>query len=332
MSGNSTGSVIDEVAKRFTLGDEILVAVYSGNVSAIPDFTVSNPATISLPNTGTVATGGSVKVSRNQAFSGQVTMSTLADTLDPQNPMVLGTLSGGASPITYNPNPVTPSLGSGQTVSLTNITTAGASTGIYTLWIQAQAGSPYLTTKLIPIAIKVGNANGDFSMTADATDKIAVTSGDTVTFTLSLKNSSNGSFGKNVTLSMDGPPPTGIGPVTFSPSQVTPTSSGVTSTLSINTGTMPTGRYPIVIRATSLNNDSTPHPVTHLLPLFVDVQTGSSGNQNYVDISGFALMRVASDPLVNSNTIYAYAITPVILDPDDPQLRRGQLARLVPWS
>jgi uncharacterized repeat protein (TIGR01451 family) len=332
MNGNSTGTVIDEVAKRFKIGDEILVAVYSGNVSAIPDFSVSSPATMALPTTGTVANGGSVKVSRNQAFSGQVTMSTLADTLDPQNPMVLGTLSGGASPITYDPNPVTPTLGAGQTVSLKNITTAGAAPGIYTLWIQAQAGSPYLTTKLIPLAIKVGNVNGDFTITADTSNKVAVTSGDTVTFSLSLTNSSNGSFGKNVTLSLDGPPPAGMGAVTFSPSQVTPTSGGVTSTLTINTGTMPTGRYPIVVRATSLNNDSTPRPVTHLLPLNVDVQTGDSGNQNYVDITGFALMRIASDPVINANTIWAYAITPVILDPDDPQLRRGQAARLVPWN
>jgi uncharacterized repeat protein (TIGR01451 family) len=332
MSGNSTGTVIDEVAKRFTKGDEILVAVYSGNVNAIPDFAISSPATLALPTTGTVATGTTVKVSRNQAFSGQVTLSTLADTLDPANPMVTGTLLGGSSPITYNPNPVTPSLGSGQTVTLKNISTSGASTGIYTLWIQAQAGSPYLTTKLVPLPIKVGTVNGDFTMSADATDKIAVNSGDTVTFTLSLTNANNGSYGKPVQLSLDGPLPTGMGPVSFSASPVTPTSSGVTSTLSINTGTMPTGRYNVVVRASGANNDSSPRPVTHLLQLTIDVQTGDSGNQNYVDISGFALMRITSDPLVNSNTIYAYAITPVVLDPDDPLLRRGQAARLVPWN
>jgi hypothetical protein len=95
---------------------------------------------------------------------------------------------------------------------------------------------------------------------------------------------------------------------------------------------MPTGRYPIVVRATSLNNDATPRPVTHLLPLNIDVQTGDSGNQNYIDITGFALMRVASNPLTNSNTIYAYAVTPVVTDPYDPSLRRGQAARLVPWN
>jgi hypothetical protein len=337
MNGNSTGSVIVEVAKRFALGDEVLVAVYSGNVNSIPDFSVSTPGTMALPTTGTVATGGSVKVSRNQAFSGVVTMSTLTDANDPLNPMNVGTLSGGSAPITYAPNnPVTPSLGSGTTVSLKNITTAGAQTGIYTLWIKGTAAAPYLTKKYIPLPIKVGTVNGDFSMTADSTDQVAVTAGDTVTFTLSLKNSVNGSYGKPVALSLETGVettwPVGIGATTFSSPTVTPTSNGVTSVLTINTGTMPTGRYPIVVRATSFNNDSTPRPVTHLLPLIVDVQTGDSGNQDYVDITGFALMRIASDPLVNSNTIYAYAITPVILDPDDSRLRRGQAARLVPWN
>ena len=332
MNGNSTGTVIDEVAKRFAMGDEVLVAVYSGNVSAIPDFGVTTPATISLPTSGPMVSPGSIKVSRNQAFSGQVSLSTLADTLDPANPMVLGTLSGGSSPITYNPNPVTPSLGSGQTVTLQNMSTSGAAPGIYALWIQAQAGSPYLTTKLIPFPINVGAVAGDFKITVDATEELAVNSGDTVTFQLSLTNASSGSYGRTVALSLDGPSPTGIGPVTFSQSSITPTSGGATSTLTINTGTMPTGRYSLVVRATGLNNDPTPRPVTHLLPLTLDVQTGDSGNQNYVDITGFALMRIASNPLTNSNTIWAYAITPVILDPDDPQLRRGQAARLVPWN
>ncbi len=40
-------------------------------------------------------------------------------------------------------------------------------------------------------------------------------------------------------------------------------------------------------------------------------------------------MRIAT---VDSNTITGYAITPVIADPDDPALRRGQVARLVPWD
>ncbi|MEA2547402.1 MAG: hypothetical protein QOI09_2675, partial [Chloroflexota bacterium] len=45
--------------------------------------------------------------------------------------------------------------------------------------------------------------------------------------------------------------------------------------------------------------------------------------------SGFAVMRIAS---MDANTINAYAITPVIADPNDSRLRRGQVAKLVPWT
>lgn len=328
MSGNSTGIVIDEVVKRFVPGDEVLIAVYPGNVMAIPDFTMTRPSAIAMPTTGTVAAAGSIKVSRNQAFSGVVTLSTLPDALDPNNPMVLGTLAGGATPVTYSPNPVTPSLGSGTTVDLQNMTTAGAAEGVYTLWIQGQAGSPYLTTKWEPMTIRVGTVNRDFSMTADATIQPAANVGDSVAFELELKRI-GAAYGAGVDLSLDGPLPAGIGATSFSPSNITPTASGAVSTLTINTGTMAPGRYRFVVRATGLNGDSTPRPVTHLLQLWVDVATGDSSAQDYVDIVGFAVMRIAS---ININTVSAYAITPVIPDPNDWRLRRGQVARLVPWN
>jgi hypothetical protein len=34
----------------------------------------------------------------------------------------------------------------------------------------------------------------------------------------------------------------------------------------------------------------------------------------------------------DANTVKAYAITPMVADMNDPQLRRGQVARLVPWN
>jgi hypothetical protein len=330
MSGNSTGIVIDEMLKRFVPGEEVLIAVYPGNVMAIPDFSITSPATIALPTTGTVASAGSLKASCNQQFLGsQVTLTTLADTGDAQNPMVTGTLSGGATPITYISNPVSPSQGSGETVSLTNVTTSGAPAGIYTLWVQGQAGAPYLTTKLEPFAINVGGVSRDFTITADASIKAAAAAGDTVTFTVNLKRSGP-AYGASVDLSLDGPLPTGIGTTSFSPSAVTPAAgNGVDSTLTINTGTMAPGRHRIVVRASGMNGDSTPHKVTHLLQLWVDVATGGSGNSEYVDIVGFAVMRIAA---MDSNTVSAYAITPVIPDPNDSRLRRGQVARLVPWN
>lgn len=328
MSGNATGVVIDEMLNRFVPGEEVLIAVYPGNVMAIPDFTMAPPATISLPPAGTTPSGGSMKVSRNQAFSGTVDLSTLADTHDPANPMVLGTLIG-SEPITYSPDPVTPSLGSGQTVNLTNITTSGAIPGIYTIWIQGQAGSPYLTTKWEPVAIKIGTVSRDFTITANQSIATAAAVGDQVSFTLNLKRTGS-AFGGTVNLSLDTPLPSGIGSHSFSPAAVTPAAgSGSDSTLTINTGTMSPGRHRIVVRASGMNGDATPRKVTHLLQLWIDVATGTTSNQEYVDIVGFAVMRIAA---LDSNTVSAYAITPVVTDPNDSRLRRGQVAKLVPWN
>jgi len=328
MNGNSTGVVIDEIIKRFVPGQDILIAVYSGSVMAIPDFTMTPPAMISLPATGLTVNAGSMKVSRNQAFSGTVTLSTLADTLDPANPMVLGTLVG-ASPFTYSPNPMTPPMGSGATVNLMNATTLGASPGIYTLWVQGQAGSPYLTTKYEPFPLKIGTVTRDFTVNADASIKVAAAIGGNVTFTINVLRSGT-AFGGPVSLSLDTPLPTGMGATSFSPTSVTPGNGGGTpSTLSINTGTMAPGRHRIVVRATGMNGDATPRKVTHLLQLWVDVATGGGSNQEYIDIEGFAVMRITS---MTTNTVNAYAITEVIADPNDPRLHRGQAARLVPWN
>jgi Putative Flp pilus-assembly TadE/G-like len=331
MSGNSTGIVISAVQDRFRLGDEVLVLVYPGNVMAIPDFSMTPPAELDLAATGTAATAGSLKVARNQAFSGTVTLSTLADSGDAQNPLTNGTMTGGASAITYSPNPVTPSLGSGQSVSLQNVTTSGATPGIYTIWVQGQAGSPYLTTKVQPMVVKIGTVTKDFAFTSDVSS-FDVAAGATATFDLQLQNSpnKNTAFGNPVTLSVDGPLPVGIGAVSFSSSTVTPSKTGAHTTLTINTGTLAPAVYTFTLRATGMNGDATSRKVTHLIQVTLNVGgSGSSGNQEYVDISGFAVMRIAA---IDSNTISAYAISPVITDMNDPQLRRGQVARLVPWN
>jgi Flp pilus assembly protein TadG len=331
MSGNDTGVAIDAVNAHFAPGDEVLVAVYSGTTMEIPDFSVAAPAPIVIQPGETLANVGSFRVARNQAFSGTVTLTTLADTLDPQNPMVTGALVG-SDPISYSPNPVTPSLGAGTQVQMQDLTaTAAAVPGIYTIWIEGQAGSPYLTTKYTPVALQVGSVSRDFEITASAGQLDAVNTGDTATVDLDIARTGNKDFGGPISLSLDTPLPTGMGSVTFSPSSVTPVGkNGASSTLSIDTGTMAPGTYRIVVRATGTNTDSSPHKVTHLLPLTLSVgMTGSAGNQSYVDITGFAVMRIAS---MDSNTIDAYAISGVYADMNDPALRRGQAARLVPWS
>jgi hypothetical protein len=335
LSGNSSGLGIDALADRFTAGDEVLIAVYPGYVMAIPDFQISSPGQIQLPVDGDVDLAGSFRVSRNQAFSGTVDLSTLPDTLDPANPLTLGTLEddddGDGEPIDYSPDPVTPSLGGGTTVRMTDIETDDATPGIYALWIKGQAGVPYLTAKLEPLSVKIGTVTRDFALTADATGKVAQNVGDDVSFTLLLTNSpnKNTAFGGPVTLSVDTPLPAGTGSATFSSSVVTPTKPGASSTLTIDTGSLAQGTYRFIVRATGMNADTTPRKVTHLLPLTISVAPSSSpGDDEYLDITGFAVMRIAA---MDSNAVEAYAITPVIADPNDPRLRRGQTARLIPW-
>jgi hypothetical protein len=81
---------------------------------------------------------------------------------------------------------------------------------------------------------------------------------------------------------------------------------------------------------TGSNGEATPRSVTRLYPIDVTIGDGtSSGGDEYVDITGFAVMRIAS---ADANAVTAYAITPVIADMNDPALRRGQVARLVPWD
>jgi hypothetical protein len=213
-----------------------------------------------------------------------------------------------------------------------NIVTASAAPGVYALWVNGQAGLPYLTAKQQPISVKVGTVTRDFSITTDARGKVATNYGDSVTFTLTLQNSpdKNTNFGAPVTLALDAPLPSGIGAVTFGSSAVTPSKAGTTTTLTIGSGTLPQGEYRLIVRATGMNGDSPAKPVTHLLTLTVNVApTGTPGSDTYIDLSGFAVMRIVS---IDSNTVSAYAITPALADPNDPRLRRGHQARLEPWE
>jgi hypothetical protein len=216
---------------------------------------------------------------------------------------------------------------------MTNVTTSGATSGIYALWLRGEAGSPYLSIKYLPFSLKVGSVSRDFSVSVDASEKF-VAQGGTVDFSLTLKRSGPSFGGSGVTLTLEALPgqslPVGLGAVSFSPSNLNPATSGTPSVLSINTGTANPGQYTFVIRATGMNEDTPSRQVTHLIPVTVAIATASSGgNQEYVDLTGFAVMRVVQ---ADANTVKAYAITPMIADMNDPQLRRGQAARLVPWD
>ena len=328
MSGNATGVALEEMARRYVPGDTILVSVYSGAVMRIPDFAITAPANVTVPSTGVTLNLGTIKVSRNQSFSGQVTLSTLADTLDPNHPVNLGKILGLDS-LSYIPNPVTPSLGSGTSVIMQNLTTLAATPGIYTMWIRGEAGSPYLTTKYVPFPLQVGVVTRDFALTSDTEAEVATNVGDSVSFLLTLQNSPNRNtnFGGTVALSVD-PGAVPAGQASLSSASVIPSRDGRTTTLTVNTTGMAPGQHRIVVRATGMNGDLIPRRVTHLLPLTLNVATGGASNVDYVDIVGFAVMRVAQN---DGNTVWACAVTAVYPDMNDPALNIGREARLRPW-
>jgi len=326
MDGNSAGIVVDAMANRYAAGDEILAAVYSGTVMTIPDFSFTVANTHSIGTTQNRDNVVTMSVTKNNSFTGTVSTTAFTDWGDPANPY--GTT---LSPLTFTPDPATPPT----TIRWATFNTTGAPAGIYTIWIKGHSPSPYLTDHYYPVAVNVGAVTRDFSSSGSGLVIATPTTGTTATGTMTFSTPNNNStyFGGTVTLTVEGGPqsngvlPSGLGAVSVTPSSFSLNKGGSQAvTISVNGGTLGPGEYPLTIRATGTN--SAGQTVTRLIPFTFDIATAGTSNE-YVDIMGFAIFRITS---VNSNAIDGYAISGVYADQNDPQLRRGQVARLVPWT
>ncbi len=329
-SGNSSGIVIAAIGTRYRAGDEIVAAVYSGTVMTIPDFTMPGPTQpLAIGTTQTRNNSVTMSITKNAAFTGQVTSSAQTDLNDPTNPLGLGTLL----PITFTPNPLTPN----GTVTWSQFQTSGASPGISTIWVQGHSSSPYLTDHYVPVAVNVGAVARDFSSNLTPAGVLATvtTTGGATTLNTSFSTSNVTStyLGGSVALSLEaGPPsqtpggPSGIGATSFSANNFTLGKNGSQAvTITLNAGSLGPGEYELTLRATGTNLDGI--KVTHLYPITLDVATAGTSNQ-YVDIMGFAAFRITS---VNSNSIDGYAISASFPTADDAGLRRVLVPRLAAW-
>jgi Flp pilus assembly protein TadG len=327
IDGNSSGIVVDAINARYDPGAEILAAVYSGTVSNIPDFSYAVPSTATINTNQTRNNSITMSVAKNDSFAGQVFTSAFPNWGEPVHPW--GTT---LTPLTFSPSPLTPD----GTVSWSTFETTGAPQGVYTVWIQGHSPSPALIDHFYPVGISIGSVNRDFSMSGGAAVLIPSTgSTGTTGVTVSTPNNNGTFFGGTVTLSVEGGPdalvpgtlPTGIGTVSVSPSTITLNKgTSQTATVSINGGTLGPGVYFLSLRVTGTN--SAGQPVTRMVPITVAIATSSTTDE-YVDILGFTTFRITS---VDSNAVYGYAISGVYADMNDPALRRGQVARLVPWD
>jgi hypothetical protein len=325
IDGNSSGIIMTEIDKRYDPGDEILAAVYSGTVQSIPDFTYEVGSTAPINANQNQDNVISMIVKKNDSFTGLVQTFAFKDWGDPGNPY--GTT---LTPLAFSPTTLAPP----GTVTWSTFRTSGAPTGVYTVWIQGHSSDPVLLDHYYPVGISIGNVNRDFSTSSGATVQLATTgSTGTGSATISTTNKGGTYFGGTVNLSIEGGAdqngvmPPGIGAVSVSPSAITLNQgSSTTATISINGGTLGPGVYSLTLRVTGLNSQS--QPVTRLMPITLTIATASTSNE-YVDILGFATFRITS---TNSNVINGYAISGVYADMNDPALRRGQVARLVPWN
>ena len=334
IDGNSTGVVVDAIDERYDPGAEILAAVYSGTVSSIPDFAYAVPATATINTNQNRNNTITMSVTKNASFTGVVSTSAFADWGDPSNPYGTTLL-----PITFSPSaPFAPD----GTVTWATFETTGAPQGVYTVWIQGHSSVPVLLDHFYPVGISIGNVNRDFTLSGGAAVLIPSTGGTgTTNVTVSTPNTNGAYFGGTVNVSVEGAPdatprgdlPPGIGSVSVTPSSFTLNKgTNQTTTITVNAGTLAPGVYSLTLRVTGTNSSG--QVVTRQLPISVAIATASTTNE-YVDILGFTTFRISCVPSAAScpaNSIFGYAISGVYTDMNDPALRRGQLARLVPWS
>jgi Putative Flp pilus-assembly TadE/G-like len=331
IDGNSTGVVVDEIDLRYDPGAEVLAAVYSGTVQSIPDFAYQVASTATINTNQNRDNAITMNVTKNASFTGVVETFVIPDWNDPASPY--GT---SLSPITFSPSPMAPN----GTVTWTTFNTTSAPQGVYSVWIQGHSSDPVLLDHYYPVGISIGSVNRDFSTSSGATVAMATTgSTGTATIDVSTTNNNGTYFGGTVDLSieggadMNGVMPGGIGAVSVSPSTITLNKgTSATATISVNGGTLGPGVYSLTLRVTGTN--STGQPVTRLVPITVTIATASTTNE-YVDILGFTTFRLTCTPSVTgcpANSIEGYAISGVYADMNDPALRRGQVARLVPWN
>jgi len=331
IDGNSTGVVIDKIDIRYGPGDEILAAVYSGIVQSIPDFAFAVATTATINTNQNRDNAISMNVTRNASFSGVVTTTAFPDWGDSGHPW--GT---SLAPLAFTPGTMTPN----GSVVWSTFQTISAPQGVYTVWILGNSSNPVLIDHYYPVGIAIGSVNRDFTTSSGATVALPTTGSiGTTTLTVGTTNNNGTFFDGDVTLSMEGGAdalgvlPPGIGAVSVSPSTIT-LAKGVSQdvTITVDGGTLASDVYLLTLRVTGTNSNG--QPVTRLVPITLTVATASTTTE-YVDILGFATFRITCTPIASgcpANTVEGYAISGTYADMNDPALRRGQVARLVPWN
>jgi Flp pilus assembly protein TadG len=350
LSGESADQLVHNFDEVYSVGERLLLTVYDGTVMTIPDFSITPPAVIVVPVTGTSA-GPDFTVSRNKEFSSTVTLYLKGDqaggVINPAWDLipVAGTGSPAAGKMNepiFSPQTFIPAT-NGTRVSMASLKTNAVPAGIYTVWLEGQSGNPYFQTRRQAVPVQVGGAVRDFSLLYSGlyADIAAIGGSAALPIRVTTPTGSSGwGSGSAVSLSIDNSSfetcshtaaAIAPGQLTLSASSVAPTvtnnpaKAAAISTLTINSAGLAAGCYSFNLRGTGTNGAG--QPVVHLASVSFTVATASSSG-SYVDIIGFAAFEITD---IGSNSITAHAVSGVYADPRDQNLRSVQIARLLPW-
>ena len=260
---------------------------------------------------------------------------TPAPTIDP-------TLGKMQQP-TFDPNGIVPAK-NGTTVAMKDIAQNQVPHGIYAVWLQGAAGSPYHQKRRQPVPVRVGAVPRRFHLDNSVLDGATASLGGTITLPLKV-TTGTGSSAWNpasgsatpVTLSYEPDSLTDCSfnakswsgaSVGFSATSVMPSSSngGADVSMTINTSGLAAGCYLYTLRGQGVNGDG--QPVVRLEQVRFTI-AGTTGPNEYVDIIGFAVFELTA---VNNNEIWGRAVTGIYADPTAAELRTAQQPRLVPWN
>ncbi len=353
MNGVSAAHSTGPFDTKHQVGDRVMFAVYNGTVMAIPDFSIQPPVEIQVPTTtSSPVDGPTFEVSRNSAFNSTVTFTLTGDagaaaTGHPEynivpDPAASTPTTGHMSGATFSPDAFVPTT-NGTDVDILDLSTDAVAEGIYTVWVEGEAGAPYFQTRRQPIPVQVGDVDREFSLAGSVLDGATETLGGTITLPLRISTGSgpNGwddgtGTASVVDLAWDtdsltdcsfNPKPLGTASIAFSPASVTPTTGvGASSSLTIQAGSLSSGCYLLRLRAQGVNADG--QPVVRIEHVQFTV-AGTTGPSEYVDVIGFAVFQITD---IRSNSFSGRAITGLYADPNNLALRAAQRPRLIPWN
>ena len=353
ITGLSTGLTIDKLATTYRVGDELIAGLYNGMVNEVTGFSVSPPDRLTLPTTGTTATGGNAvkfSIKRDPGFTGRLWFTLLGDDAAANatparpaydlinEPMAEGAPAAGKFVAKFTPNDgLSPDTkGTGSIVTIRDITSNNIPVGIYTVWLRVDEGKPAVRTVLHPVPVYVGGAVRDFNLLNSTLHGQTNTAGGIINLPIEVwTGTGTQAWGTTspVRLSVERHPLESSfpGSATLSTQFVVPSNQkrGTDATLSINTAGLAAGTHRFVLRASG-NNGTNNQPVTHLAEVTFEIgPRASPSDRHYVDITGFAVLQVTD---IGANYITVRAISRVHATPEELELRPTRTARLQPWE